>query len=170
MVVLDCLQAWLTLSVLLSWVMTSSYFFPMPVISIKPAQLLATMAGSRNSGGPLANYGINIGPMIITWIFRYGHGLIENWTGKKLSESYAQRRKEEKEIAKQKRSQKGRADSKRRREAYPMPKDSEQRNINEDHRNRNHSRESTVEDNNYDNGEINPHCPLEEHNEMNQLD
>jgi hypothetical protein len=105
MMVFDVLQAWLTLSVFLSWFMTSSYFFPIPSISIKPAQLLATMAGSSNAAGPLANYGINIGPMIITWLFRFGYGRIESWTGKKLSESYSKRRREEKMAAKTKREE-----------------------------------------------------------------
>lgn len=81
MFIIDLLQAWLTVSILLSWVMAKSkYFFPTPNISIQPAQLM---------GGPMAQafggYGINIGAMLVTWILRFTHGRLEIWTGRAMS-------------------------------------------------------------------------------------
>ena len=89
--ILDLLQIWLTLSVLLSWVMTSKYFFPLPNIPIRPAALM----GGPISQGPLSMYGINVGPMVVTWSFRFLHGLLEGWVGRRLQASMKRQRQQE---------------------------------------------------------------------------
>jgi len=171
---------WLTLSVLLSWFMTSSYFFPIPSIPIKPAQLLATMAGSSKSAGPLSNYGINIGSMVITWFFRFAYGRVEGWTGKKLSESYAQRRKEEKEAAKSKRHESYDENWLQQREARRAARE-ERRKMKERRRNQNleeqdilrnlatHERENDFHSLN-ENREIDKADDHDSHQDMNQVD
>jgi hypothetical protein len=80
MFVIDILQSWLTLSMLMSWVMKKNrLFFPVPSIPIKPAQFL---------GGPMekafGGYGINVGSMAVTYGLRFAHGQIERWTGQAL--------------------------------------------------------------------------------------
>lgn len=89
---IDVLQLWMTVSILLGWVMTSKYFFPMPSLPIRPA----AMMGGPVSKGPLAGYGLNIAPMAIGWVFRFGHGKIEAWVGRVLSRAHQRQRKEEK--------------------------------------------------------------------------
>jgi hypothetical protein len=91
MLVLDVLQVWLTASVVLSWVMTSAYFFPVPSISIRPAQLM----GGAAATGPLSGYGINIGPMVITWTLRLAQGRVEHWTGRALLQAMQRRKQQE---------------------------------------------------------------------------
>jgi hypothetical protein len=88
--ILDILQVWLTASILLSWVMTSKYFFPVPRLSVRPAQLL----GGEIAKSHMANYGINIGSMLVTWVMRFGYGKIEMWTGNALSAAHRKQRKE----------------------------------------------------------------------------
>ena len=83
MFMIDILQAWLTLSIVLSWVIRPNrYFFLTPNIPIKPAQFM---------GGPMdkafGSYGINIGSMLVTWGLRFAHGQLETWTGKALARS-----------------------------------------------------------------------------------
>lgn len=90
---LDMLQIWLTGSVLLSWVMTSKYFFPIPNIPIRPAALM----GGPISQGSLSSYGINVGPMIITWAFRFLHSFLEGWVGRALKASMKRQRKQARE-------------------------------------------------------------------------
>jgi uncharacterized membrane protein (DUF485 family) len=80
MFVLDALKTWLTLSILLSWVMRSKYFFPVPSLSIKPGQLMGGEVAKSHLGG----YGINVGPMVITWIMSFVYIRLENWTGRAL--------------------------------------------------------------------------------------
>ena len=80
MFVLDFLGLWLTTSVILSWVMTSKYFFPIPSLPIRPA----AMMGGQVASGPLSKYGLNVGPMVITWALRFFNGQLESWTGKVL--------------------------------------------------------------------------------------
>lgn len=87
---LDLLQAWLSLSILLSWVMQSKYFFPFPRIPISPAQLM----GGSLSQSSLANYGINVGPMAVSWFLRFAGRKLENWTGRALSKAQRARRRE----------------------------------------------------------------------------
>jgi len=74
----DLLQLWLTISVLLSWVMRSKFFFPMPNISIRPAALM----GGDTSQSSLASYGINVAPMAITWGLRFMAARLEGWVGR----------------------------------------------------------------------------------------
>lgn len=92
MFIIDLLQAWLTVSILLSWVMRSKYFFPTPNIPIRPAQFM---------GGPMekafGGYGINVGSMVVTWLLRVAHAQLERWTGQALS---AAMRKQKKRVKK----------------------------------------------------------------------
>ena len=94
MFIVDMLSLWLSASVLLSWVMRSRYFFPIPSIPIRPAALLAASTGGN--AGALGQYGVNVAPMVITWAFRYVSGKLEYWTGKALVKAQKRRRKEEK--------------------------------------------------------------------------
>lgn len=96
MFMVDLMQIWLTASVLLSWVMTSKYFFPMPNLAIRPA----AMMGGQVSTGPLAQYGVNVGPMLITWVLRFLQGRLETWTGRALSNA---RRAQTKQTKKERR-------------------------------------------------------------------
>ena len=92
MLVLDLLQLWLSISVALSWFVRrrSKFLFPTPSLPLRPAQLL---------GGPLAQsaagqYGINVGPMVVTWVMRWIHSRLEAWTGRALVRArQAQRRR-----------------------------------------------------------------------------
>jgi hypothetical protein len=86
--IMDILSVWLTLSVVLSWVMKSKYFFPMPSLSIKPAQMM----GGEMANSSLANYGINIGPIVIRWLMSFAYGRIETWTGKALVKAHRAQR------------------------------------------------------------------------------
>ena len=49
--VIDLLSFWLSASVLLSWVMRSKYFFPVPNIPVRPAQLLTPKGGDAGALG-----------------------------------------------------------------------------------------------------------------------
>lgn len=89
MVVVDGLQAWLSISVLLSWVMRSRFFFPTPSLSIKPAQLM----GEQMARSSLGEYGINIGPVIIGWALRFLRSKLELWTGMVMSKALKKQRK-----------------------------------------------------------------------------
>ena len=88
--VLDVLQIWLTTSVLLSWVMTSKYFFPFPRLTIRPAQLM----GGEMANSSMANYGINVGSMLVTYGLRFLCGKIEQYTGIALAKKARQQRQE----------------------------------------------------------------------------
>lgn len=115
----DGLQLWLTMSVLASWIIPkndqkwNSYLFPVPYIPIRPAALIASATTAANpysspgtktkpgtasaaGAGPLGHYGINIGPMLISWLFRYGTSKIEMYMGKALSEARRYKKKQEK--------------------------------------------------------------------------
>ena len=100
MVILNMLQLWLSISVILSWVMKSKYFFPVPYLPIQPAALLASAAGT-GTGGPLASYGLNIGPMVVSAMFRFLNGRIELFMGKALAEAHKRERKERKKAKKE---------------------------------------------------------------------
>ena len=100
MVILNLLQLWLSISVILSWVMKSKYFFPVPYIPIKPAALLATAAGT-SSAGPFENYGLNVGPMFISGLFRFCNGRIEMFMGRALSDAMQRQRKERRKARKE---------------------------------------------------------------------
>ena len=88
--ILDVLQIWLTTSVLLSWVMTSKYFFPFPRLTIRPAQLM----GGEMANSSMANYGINVGSMLVTYGLRFLYGKIEQYTGTALAKKARQQRQE----------------------------------------------------------------------------
>jgi hypothetical protein len=118
------LQLWLTVSVLVSWITPTDikkkwldyYLFPVPYIPIRPAALLATAttgAGNHYSsssssagGGPLAHYGINVGPMLISWLFQYVTGKVEMYMGRALSEAHRYQRKQEKRASKKRQGRK----------------------------------------------------------------
>lgn len=91
--IVDTLQIWLSLSVLLSWFMSSQYFFPTPNLSVRPAQFM----GEKVANGPLAKYGLNVGPMALTWGFRFLQGRLEAYTGRALSRAYQNKKKEARE-------------------------------------------------------------------------
>lgn len=95
-VIVDCLQFWLSSSVLLSWVMKSKYFFPVPYIPVKPAALIATATGNTGGAGPLGSYGLNVGPMVISWLFRFLNGRVEQFMGKALVDAHKKQKKEAK--------------------------------------------------------------------------
>lgn len=97
MSLVECLKSWLTLSVILSWVMTSKYFFPIPSISVRPAAILAGASGMGSGNNPLAGYGINVGPMVITFCLRFLNSRIERWLGRVLSEASKRQNRERKE-------------------------------------------------------------------------
>mmetsp|Transcript_15980 Transcript_15980/g.19510 ORF Transcript_15980/g.19510 Transcript_15980/m.19510 type:complete len:398 (-) Transcript_15980:106-1299(-) len=101
-VFVNSLQLWLSVSVLLSWVMKSEYFFPVPHIPIRPAALLASASGAGASGaGPLGQYGLNVGPMAISWLFRFVNGRIEQFMGKALLDAQKHVRKQQKAARKE---------------------------------------------------------------------
>jgi hypothetical protein len=90
MIFVDMLQVWLTVSVLLSWVMTSKYFFPMPTLAIRPAQLL----GEKVAQGSLGRYGMNVAPMAVTWVLKFLRGRIEHFTAKILVQAHQQQQRD----------------------------------------------------------------------------
>jgi len=113
MLCINGLQLWLTVSVLISWILPTDiknrwldhcYLFPVPYIPIRPAALIATATNGGNPGavpgGPLAQYGINIGPMLISWLFQYVTGKVELYMGRALSEAHRYQRKHEKRASK----------------------------------------------------------------------
>lgn len=91
--IFDALQIWLSASVMLSWVMTSPYFFPVPSLPIRPAQFM----GGQIASGPMSRYGMNVGPMVVTWAMRFVYARIEAWTGRALAKAHRAQRKEAKQ-------------------------------------------------------------------------
>jgi hypothetical protein len=98
--IIDMLTFWLSTSVLLSWVMTSKYFFPTPNIPIRPVELLTPKG---HDAGAFGKYGINVGPMVISWFFRFLSGKVEGMIGKAMSEALQQQRRKEKDAMKERR-------------------------------------------------------------------
>eukprot|EP00934_Nitzschia_sp_Nitz4_P005894 Nitzschia sp. Nitz4//scaffold50_size126154//100551//101489//NITZ4_003699-RA/size126154-processed-gene-0.157-mRNA-1//1//CDS//3329553740//5884//frame0 len=88
--VIDLLQLWLSVSVLASWVTTSRYFFPSPKLAVRPAQFM----GEKIANGPLSRYGMNVGPMAVTWVLRFLHARFEAFTGRALNQAFQQQKKE----------------------------------------------------------------------------
>lgn len=99
--IIDFLSTWLSVSVLLSWVMRSKYFFPVPNLPIRPAQLLA----GGGDAGALGQYGINVGPMIISGLFRFLNNRVEGMIGKAMSTAFQNQRRKEKEEMKRARKE-----------------------------------------------------------------
>ena len=81
-IIIDIIQLWLSISVLLSWLPRAwfskyyKYLFPTPNIPIRPAAMLGSGA---NTGGGMMNFGINVGPMFVTWFLRYLNRKVEMW-------------------------------------------------------------------------------------------
>jgi hypothetical protein len=78
---------------LLSWFTSSKYFFPTPSLPFRPAQFM----GDKVAGGPLSQYGLNLGPMAISWGFRFVSGRLESFTGRVLSRAYQRQKKSSRE-------------------------------------------------------------------------
>ena len=109
--IIDFLSTWLSVSVLLSWVMRSKYFFPVPNLPIRPAQLLA----GGGDAGALGQYGINIGPMIISGLFRFLNNRVEGMIGKAMSTAFQnQRRKERDEMKRARKEERAKEKEERR--------------------------------------------------------
>jgi hypothetical protein len=106
MFLLDGLSIWLSASILLSWFVKSKYFFPMPSLPIHPAKLI----GGEVANGPMANYGLNIGPMIVSWGLRFSNSQIEKWTGRALARAQRElkRRAQESETVQEKEERRAR--------------------------------------------------------------
>jgi len=117
--VIDMLSFWLSASVLLSWFMRSKWFFPVPNIPIRPAQLLTPKGGDA---GALRNYGINVGPMIISWLFRFLNRKVEEATALAMSEALRRRKRQEKDEMKQTRKKERASEKEARREARRQAK------------------------------------------------
>lgn len=89
MAIVDGLQLWLSASILLSWFTTSKYFFPTPSLPFRPAEFM----GGQVATGPLSKYGVNVGPMAVSWAFRFVNGQLESFTGRALSRAYQRQKK-----------------------------------------------------------------------------
>jgi len=96
--IIDILALWLSTSVLLSWVMSSKYFFPVPNLSIRPVQLLTPTGGNA---GALGNFGINVGPMLISWSLRFCSGQVEAMIGKACQNALKKQKRKERADAKE---------------------------------------------------------------------
>lgn len=98
-IIIDIIQLWLSISVLLSWLPRAwlskyyKYLFPTPNIPIRPAAMLGSGA---NTGGGMMNFGINVGPMFVTWFLRYLNRKVEMWIGKVLSQAHQHKQKSRK--------------------------------------------------------------------------
>ena len=96
--IIDILALWLSTSVLLSWVMSSKYFFPVPNLSIRPVQLLTPTGGNA---GALGNFGINVGPMLISWLLRFCSSQVEAMIGKACQNALKKQKQKERADAKE---------------------------------------------------------------------
>ena len=96
--IIDILALWLSTSVLLSWVMSSKYFFPVPNLSIRPVQLMTPPGGNA---GALGNFGINVGPMLVSWSLRFCSGQVEAMIGRACQNALKRQKRKEKAEAKE---------------------------------------------------------------------
>jgi hypothetical protein len=87
--IVDTLRIWLSLSIFLSWFMSSKFFFPTPNLSVRPADFM----GEKVAKGPLSKYGLNVGPMALSWGFRFLMGRLEAYTGRALARAYQKQKK-----------------------------------------------------------------------------
>lgn len=53
--------------------------------------------GDQVAGGPLSKYGVNVGPMALSWAFRFANGQLESYTGRALSRAYKKQKKASRE-------------------------------------------------------------------------
>mmetsp|Transcript_45517 Transcript_45517/g.110748 ORF Transcript_45517/g.110748 Transcript_45517/m.110748 type:complete len:517 (-) Transcript_45517:37-1587(-) len=93
--IVDCLQLWMSLSILATWLITrtpqnSHWFFPIPNLPLRPGQFM----GDKVANGPLGGYGLNIAPMAIGWAMRFVQAQLEGFTGRSLSKARTHQRKE----------------------------------------------------------------------------
>lgn len=96
MFLVDVLQAWLTVSVLMSWFVSRQkypYFFPTPNIPIRPAQFMGNEAMDKAMGG----FAVNVGPMMVTYGLRFFHGQCESWTAKCFQTALRRQKKQRKQ-------------------------------------------------------------------------
>ena len=124
--IIDLLQFWLSTSILLSWFMRSKYFFPTPNIPIRPAQLLTPKGGDA---GALGQYGINVGPMIIGWLFRFLNGKVEAFIGRAMADVIKRQKKKEKDLLKQMRKEERAREKEARREERRQAKKAKEERI-----------------------------------------
>lgn len=104
LIIIDMLSFWLSASVLLSWVVSSrsKWMFPMPSLSVRPAQLLTPKGGDA---GALGNYGINVGPMVVSFLLRFLAGKVETRIGNAMSEALKRQKRREKDQSKRRRKE-----------------------------------------------------------------
>ena len=116
--IIDFLSLWMSMSILLSWFVTrSKYFFPTPSIPLRPAQLLSP----GGDAGALGKYGINLGPMLVSWIFRYLNGKVEHMIGRDCAKQLRKKQKKDKEDLKRARKEarrQAREEERRRRQEF----------------------------------------------------
>ena len=124
--IIDALSFWLSTSVLLSWVMSSKYFFPTPNIPIRPAQLLTPTGGDA---GALGQYGINVGPMIVRFGIKFVSGKVENMIGRAIQQCQRNIKRKEKELLKKMRKEEKAKDKAARKEAKRLAKIAKQERI-----------------------------------------
>ena len=104
--VLEGLSFWLSITVMLSWVMRPKpWFFPTPSIPIRPGALLNSATGGNpaNRTG-LAGYAMNCGPMAVSWGLRYLNGVVQGFMGRALSSAQKAKKKAQKEAKRRKRT------------------------------------------------------------------
>lgn len=94
MFAIDALQLWLSISITLSWfVRRRWWFFPTPNLPLRPGQFMGEDVAKSQAG----SYGINVGPMILTWLMRFVHSKIESWTGRALVRAQREQRKRQRD-------------------------------------------------------------------------
>ena len=69
--------------------MRSDYFFPTPNLAVRPAQFM----GEQIAKSKASKYGMNVGPMVVTWIMRFVYTRVETYTGQALSHAYQKQRR-----------------------------------------------------------------------------
>lgn len=150
--------------------------FPVPNIPIRPAAILSSLSsadGSRSNSSqtshPLGRYGINIGPMIISWLFRFGNGKVELLVGKaiarKLKKERKQQRKDEKRMQKEQEEKERlqrKAERRRRREERKRMEEM-QKFMQKNHADCNASEEQNRNTQNQDGNDTFESSPLQSH-------
>jgi hypothetical protein len=93
MFIFDLLSFWLSVSVILGWVMTSKYFFPTPSLPVRPGQFM----GDQVANSQVGSYGINMGPMVIRWVMSFVYSRLEQWTARALATAQRTQRQADRE-------------------------------------------------------------------------